>query len=512
MKLSLTRLLIIAAVLGLAPSVFRSQEIGHKNFRTGRRAVMETWVSGEESTGSPRDAKGFVPAYGQAPAAEKPQPLTQDQILELIAGGVTNQRAEELIKTRGIDFEVNDDYVRSLRKAGANEQLVTLLRKYSVPMEGITVETEPAAQVFLDGNLQGQADDRGVLVVRSKIGVHTLKVTLAGRRDFEQSVTVVDGRPSSVVAQLASVAGSIRVKALAGAAVWLDSSIRGTVDASGQLLIAGISPGPHDLRVTAQGKVDDARSITVAGGAETPVQVALADGVRVNPQDGLKYVWIAPGNFMMGCSPGDNGCAAPEKPAHRVNFSKPFWIGQTEVTVAAYKRFVAAANAKMPPVSPKIDRGWKNGNLPIVDVTWAEADQYCNWIGGKLPTEAEWEYAARGGSLLPRYGDLSTIAWSKENAGNQTHEVAAKTPNAFGLFDTLGNVWEWISDWYDPNYYQTSPNQNPAGPATGSEKVLRGGSWIVDSTLLRVSDRYSIQPGARSDFFGFRCVWKPQTR
>ena len=257
--------------------------------------------------------------------------------------------------------------------------------------------------------------------------------------------------------------------------------------------------------------MDDSRSIAVAAGAETPVEVTLADGVRVNPQDALKYVWIAPGNFLMGCSPGDNDCSALEKPAHQVTLSRAYWIGQTEVTVGAYKRFVGATKAKMPPVAPKLDRGWKRDTFPIVDVIWEEANQYCAWTGGRLPTEAEWEYAARGGSPQARYGDLTAIAWSKENAGNQTHEVAAKQANGFGLYDTLGNVWEWVNDWFDPNYYPSGAAQDPSGPATGQEKVLRGGSWIVDPKLLRASDRYSIKPDARSDFFGFRCVWAPKT-
>ena len=208
------------------------------------------------------------------------------------------------------------------------------------------METAPNAQVFLDGNLQGQADAQGVLTLRAKLGAHTLKVSLAGKQDFAQSVNVVEKQSTRVVASLADLAGSVRVKALAGAAIWLDDSSRGTVDSSGELLLSDISPGAHVLRVTARGKVDDSRSIAVAAGAETPVEVALADGVRVNPQDALKYVWIAPGNFMMGCSLGDNDCSDPEKPAHQVTLRKAYWIGQTEVTVGAYKRFVAGGESE----------------------------------------------------------------------------------------------------------------------------------------------------------------------
>jgi formylglycine-generating enzyme required for sulfatase activity len=503
------RIIIIVLLLGSGPEALAAQGILQKNLRielfpgngncAQRMRKTEKCVIGPESAAAPMQAAGAV----------KLQPLSKQQLLDLIAGGISNQRAAELIRDRGIDFQADDEYVRTLRRAGANDLLIAVLRKTSVPMEGITVETEPNAQVFLDGHLQGQADSHGVLVISAKVGPRALKVSQAGKRDFEQSVTLVDGQPLHVVAPLADLGGGVRVKAPAGAAVWLDNSIRGTLDASGELLLSGITPGAHALRVTAQGKVDDSRSVVVAAGEETVVVVALADGVRVNPQDGLKYVWIASGNFLMGCSLGDNDCSDPEKPAHQVTLRKAFWMGQTEVTVAAFKRYVDGARAKMPPVAPKLNRGWTNGSYPIVDVIWDEANQYCAWVGGRLPTEAEWEYAARGGSPQGRYGDLGAIAWSKENAGNQTHAVAGKQGNGYGLFDTLGNVWEWVNDWFDPNYYQGAA-QDPSGPATGQEKVLRGGSWIVDSKLLRVSDRYSIKPDARSDYFGFRCVWKPK--
>jgi formylglycine-generating enzyme required for sulfatase activity len=436
----------------------------------------------------------------------KPQPLSKNQLLELVTGGVPNQRIVELVKERGIDFQVDEDFVRTLRKAGGDNQLVAALRSASATMADVLVETSPNAQVLLDGNPQGQADAQGVLTARTKPGSHLLKISLAGKRDFEQTVTFAEGEPNRVQAPLADLAGTLRLRTLAGAAIWLDNSTRGTVDSSGELLLGDIPPGVHVLRVTAPGKVDNSQSVNIADRTETPVAVALADAVRTNSQDGLKYVWIPLGTFMMGCSPGDNDCAESEKPAHKVALNKDYWIGQTKVTVAAYKRFVATGKAKWPPSAPRLYRNWKEEQLPIVDVTWDEANHFCVWAGGRLPTEAEWEYAARGGSTQARYGELSEIAWFKDNAASHTHEVATMLPNLHGLFDTLGNVWEWVNDWYDPNYYQQAVTQDPSGPASGQEKVLRGGSWIVDPKLLRVSERYSIKPDARSDFFGFRCV------
>jgi len=510
-KSSLIRFIIIVGFVGWVGEVCAAQGILHENHPVGLSPASGRFSQGVRNKGKAGMGCQPVAASMQAAGAAKPLPLTQKQLLELVAAHMPNQRVLELLKDRGVDFQVDDDYVATLRKAGANDQVITALRAASMKTAELLVETSPNAQVFLDGNLQGQADAQGVLTFRAKLGAHALKVSLAGKQDFAQSVTAVERQSTRVVAQLVDIVGSVRAKAPAGAAVWLDGSPHGSVDSSGELLLSGLSPGAHALRVTAPGKVDDSRTVAVAAGAETPVEVALADGVRVNPQDALKYVWIAPGNFMMGCSPGDNDCADPEKPAHQVTLRNAYWLGQTVVTVGAYKRFVAAGKGKMPPVAPKLYRHWADDSSPIVDVIWDEANQYCLWAGGRLPTEAEWEYAARGGSPQARYGDLSTIAWSKDNAGNRTHDVAAKLANGYGLYDMLGNVWEWVSDWYDATYYQNSAPQDPTGPATGGEKVLRGGSWIVDPKLLRASDRYSIKPNARSDFFGFRCVWEPKT-
>jgi formylglycine-generating enzyme required for sulfatase activity len=256
--------------------------------------------------------------------------------------------------------------------------------------------------------------------------------------------------------------------------------------------------------------------------------------VRENPKDGLKYVWIPPGTFMMGCSAGDNECKDWEKPAHEVTISKGFWIGQTEVTVGAYKRFAAATGRQLPPEPNHSGRllnpGWGDEAMPIVDVARDDAQAYCSWAGGRLPTEAEWEYAARAGSTGARYGGLDEIAWYADNSGrerldstgiwnedrakygrrlnengNGMHEVGQKRANGFGLYDMLGNVWEWVNDRFDQNYYQNSPSQDPMGPASGQYRVLRGGSWLVYPISVRVSERDFSNPAADGYDFGFRC-------
>jgi formylglycine-generating enzyme required for sulfatase activity len=217
----------------------------------------------------------------------------------------------------------------------------------------------------------------------------------------------------------------------------------------------------------------------------------------VNPKDGLKYVWIPPGSFMMGCSPGDTECQPDEKPVHEVTITKGFWLGQTTVTQAAYQRVMGSNPSH-----------FKGDGLPVEDVAWDEARAYCTAVRARLPTEAEWEYAARAGNTGARYGSLAEIAWYAKNSAGRLHEVGRKKPNAFGLYDMLGNVWQWTADWYDQAYYQTSEKRDPPGPPAGTiqTRTLRGGCSLCDATHVRASFRYSQEGRMRWLDSGLRCV------
>jgi formylglycine-generating enzyme required for sulfatase activity len=232
-----------------------------------------------------------------------------------------------------------------------------------------------------------------------------------------------------------------------------------------------------------------------SGPTQEPVLTPKSGDVKVNPKDGLKYVWIPPGTFMMGCSPGDSECSDDEKPAHQVAITRGFWMGQTEVTQAAYQRVIGSNPSH-----------FKGSSLPVETIKWDEAQAYCSAVGMRLPTEAEWEYAARGGNSSPRYGALDAIAWYDSNSGNTTHEAGQKQPNGYGLYDVLGNVWEWVSDWYDSSFYASSAVNNPQGPASGRYRALRGGCWSNNPWAVRVSSRGVHVPGGRGDGFGVRCV------
>jgi formylglycine-generating enzyme required for sulfatase activity len=147
-------------------------------------------------------------------------------------------------------------------------------------------------------------------------------------------------------------------------------------------------------------------------------------GPRLNPRDGLQYLWIPP----------------PAGATREVR--RGFWIGRTPVTAASYRRFAQETRRGLPDGQPD--------DHPVVNVSWRDAVAYCKWAGGRLPTEAEWEHAARAGASADPYGPLDDVAWYSENSSGSTHPVAQKTPNSWGLYDTLGNVWEWCEDRYGP--------------------------------------------------------------
>lgn len=248
--------------------------------------------------------------------------------------------------------------------------------------------------------------------------------------------------------------------------------------------------------------------------------------VWTNPKDGLEYVWIPAGTFHMGCVLSDPNCSGDEKPRHKVTISKGYWMSRTEVTVGAWKKYADATGKYMPKVYWKnpvsgIDyvEQWKDH--PVVHVTWEEVVDYCRWAGVRLPTEAEWEYAARGGFEGRKYpwGDMIShdyanygqdecckgLAVGKDQWVN-TSPVASFEPNGFGLYDMAGNVYEWCQDWYQSDYYRESSALDPQGPTEGFDKVLRGGDYQSGPDNMVISRRIMHGPDDWADMFGFRCV------
>jgi len=239
-------------------------------------------------------------------------------------------------------------------------------------------------------------------------------------------------------------------------------------------------------------------SLAEGGSAPAPAAASVAPSLparatKVNPKDGLTYVWIPPGTFTMGCSPGDTECDDVEKPAHEVTITKGFWLGQP-VTQRAYQRVTKQNPSRL-----------KGANLPVESVTWDESRSYCAAIGGRLPTEAEWEYAAKAGSTGAG-ANLDAMLDYVANGGITTHKVGRKEANAFGLFDMLGSVRQWTADWYGD--YQSGAQNDPSGPESGQYRALRGGPWVSGQRDLRVSFRSRGEPSVSDSRYGFRCVWE----
>ncbi len=227
----------------------------------------------------------------------------------------------------------------------------------------------------------------------------------------------------------------------------------------------------------------------------------LADG-----SPGPAMVWLPGGTFRMG---QDDSPHEDEKPVHEVEVNG-FSIGQYPVTFAEYDRFCEATGREQPG-----DSWWGRGVRPVINVSWEDATAYCKWLSERtgaryrLPTEAEWEYACRASSEAKYcFGDdeeqLGKYAWYLKNAGGKTHPVGEKQANAWGLHDVHGNVLEWVQDWYTNDYYRRSPRENPTGPESGSGRVVRGGSWDLDTGSCRSAVRYWDGPGSRHGVLGFR--------
>ncbi|MFZ9856168.1 MAG: formylglycine-generating enzyme family protein, partial [Limisphaerales bacterium] len=241
--------------------------------------------------------------------------------------------------------------------------------------------------------------------------------------------------------------------------------------------------------------------VDLTPGAVSRFYRAVGDAKPVGPAG---FVWIPPGTFVMGSPVGELD-RDPDEVQHTVTLTQGFWLSDHETTQAEYQAVMGD------------NISWFRGDtLPVEQVSWDDAVLYCQKLtereraagritaqqAYRLPTEAEWEYAARAGTTGIRYGELDAIAWYIGNSGSQTRPVKQKQPNAWGLYDMMGNVWEWCGDWYGE--YPIGSMTDPVGPALGSYRVCRGGSWFYSARGVRSAKRVRNEPAFRMNFLGFR--------
>ncbi len=473
----------------------------------------------------------------------------------------------------------------ALRGAGRVEHVPT--GRYEVGLVGVASGDESFSVSLARGQTVSVAPRVGALRIESTPSGAT--VTLAGRQvgttpvtlydlapgqvsyrlalaDYEDatgSATVVAGRVASATVTMPEPTGSLRIVTTpAGAEVYVDGRRRGTTP----ITIEAVEPGSRQIELRLDGyEAREFRQTVAAGRTASRTETLVAE----EPEWSLHTILVQGGSFQMGSASGGD---SDERPVRTVTVDS-FRMTTTEVTVASFRRFVDAIGYRTTAESgaggyvwtgsrweQKSDAHWRNpyfsqdDDHPVVLVSWYDAVTYANWLseqdgltpayriegtnvtwnrsanGWRLPTEAEWEYAARGGtqsrgytyagtstaqslSLFANFADRNTdFSWSdssQDDGHDRTAPAGRYRPNELGLYDMSGNVWEWVWDWYDDSYPSTS-ERNPMGPSSGERRVLRGGSWVINVDVnLRVANRGGNYPSNSYVINGFRLVAAP---
>ncbi|MBE6193211.1 MAG: PEGA domain-containing protein [Rikenellaceae bacterium] len=392
--------------------------------------------------------------------------------------------------------------------AGAKiERTITLKGDFAT----VTLTADSGADIYVNDKKVGTTSWSGKL----NSGLYIFEARKSGYRT--QSLTrQITSDPASqryTLPALAPIYGSADITSSPAMA---DITLDGKAVGRTPLQLDNLLVGQHKITVSKSGYQPYSTTVTVAEGRTASVSATLKKQVAQAPSTpssdsanfgDIEMVFVKGGTFTMGATSEQGSDAySDEKPTHSVTLSD-YYIGKYEVTQAQWRAVMGNNPSR-----------FKGDNLPVERVSWDDIQEFITKLNAqtgknfRLPTEAEWEYAARGGNQSKGYkysgsNTLGDVVWYDDNSSSKTHSVGQKQPNELGIYDMSGNVWEWCSDWYGS--YSSSLQTNPMGPSGGSDRVLRGGSWLNDARDCRVSIRDSVTPDSRLSDYGFRLVCSP---
>ena len=371
----------------------------------------------------------------------------------------------------------------------------------------------PAVSLYVDKKSVGTMPWTGSL----KEGMHLIEAKKDGYRSQQRTINLSQQQKLDVAFnELAAIQGNLSVNYKPfGAEVYIDGNKVG----QSPRVFNGLLVGNHKVEIKKDGYGTDSKTVNIlegqtaslSGVLTTNASSSVASGtsssgntITIPVKNGISIdmVRVEAGTFTMGATAEMKNPWDDEKPTHRVTLTNDYYIGKYEVTQTLWQAVMGNNPSE-----------FKGDNLPVEKVSWKDCQDFIsklNRITGKtfrLPTEAEWEYAARGGNKSRGYqysgsNNLSDVAWYMDNSGDKTHAVGTKQPNELGIYDMSGNVWEWCQDWYGK--YSSSSQVNPTGANSGSYRVKRGGSWEIIDWGCRSSYRYSSVPDFCGSNLGFR--------
>ena len=412
-------------------------------------------------------------------------------------------------KIRDYDL-ARGDFVFQLASSGATVTKPDPSRKTTLSVSANVT----GARVLVDGRSVGKTplEDKSL-----SPGTHRLRVEAEGYDAYEKRIRVESGRAVSLYVDLSEAApsqGRLFVETTPG-----DARVRILNIGPGFFQGMDLDPGRYHVEVSSDGYETQKRWVTLSAGEDETISMRLMEvrvaqpvvprpavGGKKRNSLGMEFVYVSPGSFMMGSPSGESNRDSDEK-QHRVTLTRGYYMQTTEVTQGQWRKVMGSNPSRFTNCGD---------NCPVEKVSWEDCQQFIRKLNGmgmegtrkyRLPTEAEWEYAARAGTTGAYAGDLNSMAWYYNNSGGKTHAVGDKEHNAWGLYDMHGNVWEWCQDWKGD--YPSGSVTDPTGPSSGSNRVIRGGGWGNGAWNCRSADRDWYVPGFRDDNLGFRLAFSP---